>query len=239
MKKIKYILLIFLISIVTGCTFEYNIKINREFISEEGNVKNFDESTWTEQNYLGTGKTYTEIINNKLKTYEVVYKTDEESYINPYEKNDNYEYYNTELINNTDVYGIKYFYKGQLEKYKDTRIINMCYDSVSVNSTKDIFSISTSDVFNCFDIYTELDKVEVNITTSWDYKVINSNADKEENGKYTWIITRENASNKPIEIELKKVINWRLILIITVPIIAAIVIIYFILKRKMIKNNQI
>lgn len=235
----KTILLILIMFVLTGCTFEYNLKIDKKFINEEGNVKNFDKETWNEPNYLDTGKTYTEIINNSLRTYENVYKSNDESYINPYEKNDDYEYYNTEIIDRANVYGMKYFYKGELEKYKDTRMINMCYDSVDVKNDKNIFSIITSNVFSCFDIYTELDEVVINVTTDWNYKIVSSNADKEKDGKYTWIITKENASNKPITIELKRVFNWRLTLIIGIPILVVITIIYFVLKNKLAKKDQI
>lgn len=239
MKLKNYILTIACLLFITGCTAEYNIKINKKNINELSAILNFDKNTWDNDEYLYGGEKYKDRIDDLIKLPRPIYK---DANVNPYDeynKIEGIEYYKQTLISNNKEYGIKYEYKIPIEKYKDSSNIATCYQTVNIINSEDSFSIETSNEFNCFKYYEMLDEVVINITTSGDYEVVISNADKVNNGKYTWIINKDNAYNKPIEIELKKVINWKLILFISVPSIIVIIIICFILKRRIAKNNQI
>ena len=55
--------------------------------------------------------------------------------------------------------------------------------------------------FNCFNKYSELDDVTINIDSS--LEVESSNADEVNGNIYTWNINKSNADNKPINIVLK------------------------------------
>lgn len=239
MRKILNLILILLL--LTGCTFEYNITINKDTVDEISNILNYDEFTWDNEDILYAGVKYKDRIQEMLKTPSPVYKN---ANINPYDvytKIDGVEYYNQTLISSSNEYGIKYKYKFPINRYKDSINASMCYDEFNVDNNKKTIKIKTSQKFNCFDLYERLDEVVINIKVSEDYKVVSNNSDKNQNRIYTWVITRETALNKPIEIELdiENKINWGVILTITISILFVIIIAYFILKNKIAKNNQI
>lgn len=236
MKYVKYVILVLFISLVTGCTAEYNVKIGSKFIEEELYSNNFDKSSWDVNNDQFFNMTYKEYIDYTSTVNEPVYFSTD-LYVS--EKVEGIDYYDIKLVNNSDNYGLKYSFKHKNSNYKDSRILNFCYDEIEINDKNNRYDITTSKNFNCFEYYEMLDEVTVNITTSWNYSVISSNADKVENGKYTWIITKDNSSNKPIRIELKKVFNWKLTLVILIPTLVIATISYFIIKKKVAKNNQI
>jgi len=96
-----------------------------------------------------------------------------------------------------------------------------------------------------------MDNVVVNIKT--DLKVSKNNADKVEGNTYTWIINKDNYSNKPINIEISKlstsqsilnnitnenyILSGGLVIIILVLVICVSVI-YIFMKRKHKKTND-
>lgn len=238
MKYVRYIVLILFVVIVTGCTAEYNIKIDKDFIEENSFIRNSDKSTWDNDDYL-YGESFIDKIKETLEIPRQVYTDADVNFYDEYSKTDGVDYYEQSIISTSKEYGLKYNFKFPIDKYSKSLNSNICYDVISVANSKEKIILNTSDSFNCFDNFSKLDEVTVNITTSWNYSVISSNADKVENGKYTWIITKDNASNKPIRIELKKVFNWKLTLVILIPTLVVATISYFIIKKKVAKNNQI
>ena len=56
------------------------------------------------------------------------------------------------------------------------------------------------------DLYEDFDNVEIIIESK--YKVVKSNADKQDGNKQIWIINKDNYSNKPINIELDKTTTY-------------------------------
>lgn len=236
MKKITTLLLT--VFILTGCTVNYNINIDNKQIEEITYLKQDNSIEWDKPSNLYWGYSVNEFMNDNYNIHTGSLNGSSENYYT-FEKEDGVEYYKKEKISTSNEVGLKYSYKFKHDNYNLSKIANYCYDNFSVKIEDKNIKINTNSSFNCFKYYEMLDEVVINVTTSGDYEVVSSNADKQENGKYTWIINKDNAYNKPIEIELKKVINWKLILFISVPSIIVIVIVYFILKRKIIKNNQI
>ena len=237
MKKI--IIPLMLVFLITGCSFRYDLRIGRSTIDEIDSLNNTDKSTWNSADYLIAEEKYDSKIKSYIKIPQPVYLFTPVDTYDEYAIFEDGDYYKSKIISNDSNHGIEYSFKHKIDNYSEARIIKLCYDSVDVVNDKNVFSISTSDQFNCFDSYEFLDDVEVNITTSWDYEVISSNADKNENGKYTWYITKDNADNKSIKIELKKVFNWRLALIITIVAIGVISVIYFFTNKRLKNNNDI
>ena len=94
-----------------------------------------------------------------------------------------------------------------------------------------------------------VDEVAINITT--DHKVTEANADKYENNTYTWIINKQNYSNKNIIMSIdfneetlpteeKNNIKFSTVLLIVIlPIIFIISLILLIMYNKNKKDNQI
>lgn len=235
----KLIIPLIAIFTLTSCTFQYNIKINKNTVDEIDKMINLDRKTWNSEEYIFGGYTFKDRVAEELEIATPVYRS---TPVNPYDetyKEPGAAYYEKSLIQNTNEYGLEYKYKHAIKEFGDSSAFTHCYNEVDVENTDKILSIETSDEFVCFDQFEYLDEVEVNVSTSWDYKVVSNNADKVKNNKYTWIITRDNAQNKPIKIELQKVFNWRLMLIIAIPIVIVAVIVYFLLKNRLSNNSEI
>lgn len=177
MKKI--IFLMFLIMFCTACDIEYNLVIKDVKFNEKLNVYQINYSEFPN-----------ELTNNRISLY-----SQQKSLIDIENLDglDNYEYYKSKEIKKNS---IEYTYDFNIDNYYDSNAANTCYDYFKFNKNGDIVTISTSNSFNCFDYYKELEKVTVNITSY--YGVIQSNADKVSGKKHTWEVTPDNAENKPI-----------------------------------------
>lgn len=178
MKKYKIVLLIVILLSLTGCSFEYNIKIDTNTISEENIVyiPNTDKNDIKQEveklvsRYTGP--------TNSLGMYKQSVIEDNNNFGMSYKKN-----YDT------------------LNDYNNSLSFSICYDNYKLIKEKDKIVISTSKRFNCFNKYSELDDVTINIDSS--LEVESSNADEVNGNIYTWNINKSNADNKPINIVLK------------------------------------
>lgn len=178
MKKYKIVLLIVILLSLTGCSFEYNMKIDTNTISEENIVyiPNTDKNDIKQEveklvsRYTGP--------TNSLGMYKQSVIEDNNNFGMSYKKN-----YDT------------------LNDYNNSLSFSICYDNYKLIKKKDKIVISTSKRFNCFNKYSELDDVTINIDSS--LEVESSNADEVNGNIYTWNINKSNADNKPINIVLK------------------------------------
>ena len=178
MKKYKIVLLILILLSLTGCSFEYNMKIDTNTISEENIVyiPNTDKNDIKQEveklvsRYTGP--------TNSLGMYKQSVIEDNNNFGMSYKKN-----YDT------------------LNDYNNSLSFSICYDNYKLIKEKDKIVISTSKRFNCFNKYSELDDVTINIDSS--LEVESSNADEVNGNIYTWNINKSNADNKPINIVLK------------------------------------
>ena len=178
MKKYKIVLLIVILLSLTGCSFEYNMKIDTNTISEENIVyiQNTDKNDIKQEveklvsRYTGP--------TNSLGMYKQSVIEDNNNFGMSYKKN-----YDT------------------LNDYNNSLSFSICYDNYKLIKEKDKIVISTSKRFNCFNKYSELDDVTINIDSS--LEVESSNADEVNGNIYTWNINKSNADNKPINIVLK------------------------------------
>lgn len=178
MKKYKIVLLIVILLSLTGCSFEYNMKIDTNTISEENIVyiPNTDKNDIKQEveklvsRYTGP--------TNSLGMYKQSVIEDNNNFGMSYKKN-----YDT------------------LNDYNNSLSFSICYDNYKLIKEKDKIVISTSKRFNCFNKYSELDDVTINIDSS--LEVESSNADEVNGNIYTWNINKSNADNRPINIVLK------------------------------------
>lgn len=178
MKKYKIVLLIVILLSLTGCSFEYNIKIDTNTISEENIV------------YIPN----TDKNNIKLEVEKLVSK-----YTGP---TNSLGMYKQSVIENNNNFGMSYKKTyDTLNDYNNSLSFSICYDNYKLIKEKDKIVISTSKRFNCFNKYSELDDVTINIDSS--LEVESSNADEVNGNIYTWNINKSNADNKPINIVLK------------------------------------
>ncbi len=240
MKKIKLILIIMVMLLLSGCEANYSLYIDKDVFNETTTVlaNSGELNTYDSQTYL----TMKQKIDLYYKKYvDIVYQN---PYYNPYldDPQKGINYYNKELINNGKGYGFKYSYNFNKENYLNSNIINTFFKNNNsvLNDNKYTLNVYT---FNGFERYNDLTQVTINITT--DLEVKKSNADSVYNNVYTWTITKDDALNKKIYLELvninkldKKTENKIIIIIILLIFIVGLLS-YAILNKKRLKNNSI
>lgn len=231
MKKLKIIIILFAFNfILTGCSIQYNLNINEKTINENFNIVD-EELTDTDN----TNK----MIEEELAIPRPSIRGE---YDNPYSmvEVEGVSYYKKNVINNNSSKGINYLFDFNFSDFSNSAAFRTCYQEINIENKDLIFSLSTSPKFFCYEIFEQLDTVSVNITTK--YKVISNNADTVKGNKYTWIITKDNANNKPINIKVKlekdSIIDYNLLFIFgTIGIIAIIIIL--IVRRKSAISNKL
>lgn len=127
----------------------------------------------------------------------------------------------------------------KLTEFNNSEVFNYCYDAHNVIIEDDYILISTSNVFKCFDIYDELDNVDIVLKTN--HKSIENNADEVDGYIYKWHVTKDNYQNKNIYIKLyqdKYVFNYenefvkKVLVIGGVILFITIIILIFVIKKK-------
>ncbi len=177
----KRILLLIVLFMVTGCSTQYNLEINEE---------NFNEEIIT-------------ILSKSNTTKEMAQAYTQQAIPITQESNQT-AVYNTNINEDTTNYYLKYSYQHTFETFPNSYFASTCYQNITLNENDEQIELSTSDEFLCIAMDDGLynDSVQVNITT--DLKVIENNADQINGNTYTWEINKENYTNKPINITLKK-----------------------------------
>ena len=173
MKKIKVIILLFSIILLSGCSGTYNIKINEDLSIEE-NV-NFTIPK-DNDSYEKTVKLF-EDNNISEKKYEVV-ASDENVKVTYNEKYDSIEDY---IINSK-------LYKNLFER------INYSIDRKKLNiSTESKFKLDNSLSSNITDDY-NVSLLQINIETP--YKVVENDADSVSENIYSWVLNKDTTDKK-------------------------------------------
>ena len=202
-NKIKRLLLLFIIILLTGCEAEYNIEINNNVnLKEIISIIETDQNIFDKKNSQLYNRTPKEYLETNLKWPTSVYNNGE---VNPYEpiKLNNTYYYTKTNISNYKQLGLRYSYNHMQRKYKETNLVNKCYD-IKYSKNNNTISLETISSFKCFDEYKLLDKVTINLNSTCN--VNKENSDKKEDNKYTWYITKENIDKKiEFEIECKEI----------------------------------
>lgn len=191
MKKITYMLCMFILFGLTGCTLNYNLKVNDDMLIEEN------------LNILET--------NNFLSTVTLNKEDFINDLINQYSSMDEYVDYNYNTILKSDISGAE-ANKSFLDFY-DYRNKNLLYkyffSNIDINEQGDVLSlkfvaVTKNDLFSSNS--QELSTLDnANISISLPFVVISSNADviDSENNIYTWKYNEDNY-NKNIEITFDK-----------------------------------
>ncbi len=161
MKKI--LLLITFLFILTGCTINYEIKINKDDINEmiTGTVTKEESDIDPEETSLNLFYTLVNFEQSALFNADSFYDkkiTEKDNYL---EYNANYTY-----INN----------------FKDSNIINTCFEKHEINETDDFYDIHLSGNFYC--LFSK--KININVTSNM--AVLENNADSVNKNTYSWVI---------------------------------------------------
>lgn len=224
MKNIKLIICLILVLFLTsGCSINYELEIYNDKANEKING------------------VFPEALSNNIKPSKYVIEKLMET-----ESSSIMYFRKTKDISSTEGSSK---YSTDFDDYADnlTGIIT-CYDLYKVNNYDDVITVLTSNKFNCFEDYPELEKVTIMIKSN--HKLIETNADKVDGYRYYWTIEKATSDNEKIYLKLdsnKKVFNYegefvkKLIIFgsFAVIIIGGATISYFRLKKRNARINEI
>ena len=175
----KKILLILAILLLTGCKATYDINFDSDKIYDE--IRIYDDSVKINQ------------ANDKDsdQLFEVIMDWE-----------NGYDYYKRELYSTDKVSGYKYTYDFTYDEYEAMTQLRKCYEDFDFKVNNEEISLKTSKEFLCGDYYQDTEEIVINIKSK--YEIKSSNADKNSNNTYTWIINSTNYKNKPINFTINK-----------------------------------
>lgn len=183
-NKLKILFLIICIIFLTGCSGNYNLKINDDLSIDE-------ELELTVEN---SNNAY----NNTLKIFE--------------DNNIDKEKYNVSLSSNE--VNIKYndSFESFEDYLMNSKVYHQMFDDIQYNRTKKYIDLYASDNIKLKNEYTinngsnltDFDVIQVNITNP--YKVSFSNAEIVNNNTYTWSI-RNDDNEKLIQMQFKTALD--------------------------------
>lgn len=178
MKKTTILIMLLLL---TGCSIEYNVDINDDIVEETITGYVIDKE-------IGDGSKGTGL----NIYYDLLYEEQRALIFGD-------DLYNKNIIeeNNKVKYNFSYTYDGN---YKQSRILNNCYENVYFDEDEDNYYISLSGNFEC--MYS--DKIDIVVTS--ENAIIDSNAKKIKGNKYIWTIKDKEDSN--INVMISKNIKY-------------------------------
>ena len=193
MKKV--ILLIICLVFLSGCDVDYNLVITGNSISE--NTKIF---TNTNTNEKYGNRSLSDLFDSISEYYEPIYFNDE-----------NYDYYSGGYQPNVTYYDMNKYVKGNYKgvelqndfNFSDfyrSDMVKQCFDEINIQNSYETYLIRTSNKCKLFNTYSLLDQIKITITTG--LEIIYTNADSVSGNTYTWIINRNNYTNKSIKLSL-------------------------------------
>lgn len=244
--KLKAYILILFIFLITGCTINYDLEITSDSINE---IVQFNENIdIINNNILNSGiLSYKNAVDNLYNLPQTVYVDADRNLYDVTQVLEGVDYYSKKMNITENSYNLEANFNHLINNYGKANTINKCYKNIAVLNKNDILTISTSRNNLCFEQYKNLDKISISVSVDEkEYKLVSSNADKIENGKYYWEINRQNYSDKSILIELeeleavRKRQNAMYFLIGFIAIICIIIgIIYLIVRKRSEDTNKI
>lgn len=220
MKKI-FILVCLLF--LTGCNATYEITIKDNQIKEKLTLVELDQNKFEQEN--DTGWTLRQIFESQIEVSKDEFSMEE---------------YTVKDLSTDNKLALEY--NSNNSKYSKSLInspaINQCYTNPIMRIEDDVIKFSTGSDFDCYEYYDTLDEVKIVLKTN--HKVISSNAQKIEDDKYIWILTKDGEKN--IEFSYEKMDVKESNLITIVGIIILILVVGFVslyLYRKSKEENKI
>lgn len=183
MKKI--LLLILLVFLVTGCTSSYEIVFD-DTIDEKITI-NYDGDIYkVVEEFEFDGDSFyfeSELVKSRIPSL-IEFK----------------DYYkkNIEVKNNKSIITLNYKYS--YENFENSYLISECFEKSNFINNDEYYYVSLGGSFYCYGV----DHFTLKMKT--DYKVLRSNADREENGYYIWDIETDNKDDE-VELQLSKTVK--------------------------------
>ncbi len=215
-----YLILPICLLLVTGCDVTYQIEFQDDKIIE------------TNTFYLPNSELENDDIVTTLEKKALNYTMNTDFLISP----------KTDIIReeNQTGYAVTNEYS-----YNDYSTIDNCYDAFNIIKKDGTVTISTSNQFQCFQNYNELNQVK--IMAKVNYKVSQHNADEVKKNTYIWYIDKNNAASKPIHLvfNLNQKINnfaftnWQTYVIVIASFVIIVLLVIWMISKISKKNNQI
>lgn len=229
MKKKCLIVLFVAIFCLTGCDVTYNLTITEDNMTESVSFLNDD----TEENQ--------DILDQYLSTDYTAYYDMDSRETHKYEKSE---------LNHDKKIGMNLAYTYNDDNLQKSSLLSQCYYVKSITKTEDMIVITTDGYTRCMyrDGTKRFDKLTINITT--ELEVTENNADSVDGNTYTWVINEGNYQNHPITMKMNlpdeneqegnSILTTIIIIVVLILAIGGIgVLVYFYLKRKHQKSNEL
>ena len=207
MKKIKVVILLLIVLLVSGCSGVYNLEINKDLtVKEELNLVLDNESS----NY--------DKINDLLNRN----KTDDSEY---------------KLVNEGDNLNLSYTrtYDSIEDYLLESPIYKQLFDNITYNTDRKEISLEASNILNLksnsLNYSNNVRLIQINVTTP--FKILEENSDLSSENTYSWTINN-NTQEKDIFISFStnsNKLNTGTKIIIATMAVAAIIILIIIIKR--------
>ncbi len=182
MKKNMIILLLSII-FLSGCSSQYNLKVTSDGIEE--NI-------------------FLEIDKSLIVDTPISSEVEPDDQITPFLTGDSYplvsstsKKYAKEVTGDASNYYVKLDYKFNSEEYKNSTVLNTCFQNHEYKNEKDYYEIKLSGTFYCL----HNSPIEINVTTP---NVVKENNAVKKGNVYTWTIDDTNVDNVDISIKILK-----------------------------------
>lgn len=209
--KLRRILMISLLVLLTGCSSEYNLKISNNNFKE--NISNS-----IPKNIIPT-----------ITQEELDAGVEFDDQITPFIEQDtaslitNNKFYKKKVVENNDYFKIYMSYNYNEEEFKKASSINNCFQYPELDFSKNYY-INLQGSFYC--LYS--DSIDIKIETKND--VYYNNADEIQGNLYIWHIDESNRDYVDIKIEVDKGTPMKTIIIIIVSLLLVTLVTFVIYK---------
>lgn len=190
MRKIKNIVFILAVFLLTGCSASYNLTIDysSNVFAEKTNIYESNTDLSLQANFENIKQ------NKKPAYYSDVPDMDSVKI-----KENTAVYSITDYSDNSN-YGLTYAFNFPNQKYYDSNMLKSNVENYTISESNNTMKLQASK-FKCFDKFEQLQTLRININIA--NEVVYNNADFVSDNTYTWIINSTNYNDKKITIYYK------------------------------------
>lgn len=233
-KKIRILILIFMIFMMCGCTAEVNLNIGDGKINESVSITAYENVIYSK-----------EMLRTAFRNYIPAYASDVIVDTMPDEEFPDIKYYDKNETDLGNGYLFNYKYIFDINEYEEARTVKNGFRSynISYDRADNRLTLSTdNEGIIYFNDYPSLDEVIINIKTN--YLVEDNNADRVDGNTYTWVFTKDSKKSINMVINMENNSNNVLgidkgVITIIVSLVIFVFIVFVFLMSKNNKNNKL
>lgn len=239
MRK-KIFMLLLLLFMTTGCSIDYELSI------KDGKYEEKINSIETNQIYFDNNNDNV-VPARELKDFYLKQPIPLSKSTTVLDdgmgKLENANYYSVSDISNDKQIGLHFNGTFDSKSYSNSSMINYGYNRFLKATMNGNTILSTGEKLKLFEQYSNLENVNVKITT--DYNVVKHNADKVDGNTYIWKVNQKNYKDKSIYFEFNSSVDeessfsgWLWIILFSI-ILIGLLIALIIIRKKNKENNSI